>query len=492
MDSKYGVASSDSGSELEDIIHNSSDSDSEFIPNTGIKRRSMSVGHKRTTKEGRRDEPFLKISVPKDIPKVKKSKKRDRSTSKAKNRKGRLPEREGPVTKEVEPGIVEKTGSKDPKDTKNGSEIEIIEHGKGKKGRLPEEGPVAKEIEPETVEKTGSNDSKDTVNESESAISQHGTDSAPTQETNGGPVEPKQVKASAPLSPAKALEELLRSLTIPKSDKDKIWDCVRNNFEPKAAKIVQPRTSYAKVAAGKKATKAKPALLVYSLKENAVDLKKSLEKAVDRRALNLSIENVRPIRNNGLAIEVNSLKDRDVLREKIKESDPTLLIKDPTKRKPLVVIYDGSEEEDFLPGIAADNDLKGPIIRKFTMKNRNGGKHIVAQVEPSDFGKLMQKGKVFSGWTRHNVREFLQPLRCFNCYRYGHSKKHCTNKQACERCGEEHLRKVCKSSTEKCVNCVEFNAKFKGRRKTDHRPTDTNCPTYQKELERLKLRTDYG
>ena len=46
------------------------------------------------------------------------------------------------------------------------------------------------------------------------------------------------------------------------------------------------------------------------------------------------------------------------------------------------------------------------------------------------------------------------PLRCFNCQKFGHSKKFCKNPLACWKCGSEgHDGSECTAETTCCLNC---------------------------------------
>lgn len=78
---------------------------------------------------------------------------------------------------------------------------------------------------------------------------------------------------------------------------------------------------------------------------------------------------------------------------------------------------------------------------------------------------------VFIGFHKLNVREYVQnPLRCFKCQRFGHSKLHCKGVDICVSCGvEAHGDEACKSSVS-CVNC-----------KGNHSASSRDCPVWRKE-----------
>lgn len=51
--------------------------------------------------------------------------------------------------------------------------------------------------------------------------------------------------------------------------------------------------------------------------------------------------------------------------------------------------------------------------------------NIIVSMIPEAFNSLIKKGKVNIIWERYNIREFIKPTQCYNCFRYGHTAKHC-------------------------------------------------------------------
>ena len=74
------------------------------------------------------------------------------------------------------------------------------------------------------------------------------------------------------------------------------------------------------------------------------------------------------------------------------------------------------------------------------------------------------------------------PLRCFNCQKFGHSKKFCKHPLACWKCGTEgHDGSECTAETTHCLNC-----------KGDHCASSKSCPIWIQEKEIQRIKTEKG
>ena len=80
-------------------------------------------------------------------------------------------------------------------------------------------------------------------------------------------------------------------------------------------------------------------------------------------------------------------------------------------------------------------------------------------------------------YSRVRVRPCIpNPMRCFKCQRFGHTRLHCRNRAVCARCASpDHLDEDCQTETLHCVNC--------GAGQTPHASFDKACPSYKKERE---------
>ncbi|XP_055953554.1 uncharacterized protein LOC129989199 [Argiope bruennichi] len=85
---------------------------------------------------------------------------------------------------------------------------------------------------------------------------------------------------------------------------------------------------------------------------------------------------------------------------------------------------------------------------------------------------------IYAGYIKLPVRPYIpNPLRCFNCQRFGHSKANCRGTLTCARCAEKgHDSQQC-AATEKCVNCGG-----------DHTSYSRSCSRWQLEKQIITLK----
>ena len=79
------------------------------------------------------------------------------------------------------------------------------------------------------------------------------------------------------------------------------------------------------------------------------------------------------------------------------------------------------------------------------------------------------------------VEQFIpNPLRCFNCQKFGHHEDNCklTDAVICDRCGEsKHTSSICQRPF-KCVNCGK-----------EHSARSTECEVWKREKEIMRIKT---
>ena len=89
---------------------------------------------------------------------------------------------------------------------------------------------------------------------------------------------------------------------------------------------------------------------------------------------------------------------------------------------------------------------------------------------------------ITAGYLRVPVEPYIpNPLRCFNCQKYGHSSRACKSTALCMHCGESgHEAAHCKNQ-KKCVNC-----------KGDHSASSRECPKWNLEKRVQQIKVERG
>ncbi|GFX08441.1 uncharacterized protein TNCV_3269301 [Trichonephila clavipes] len=116
-------------------------------------------------------------------------------------------------------------------------------------------------------------------------------------------------------------------------------------------------------------------------------------------------------------------------------------------------------------------------VRRITIR-RDGQvlntKHLILTFSTPDLPQTVKMAYI-----RCPVRPYIpNPLRCFQCQRYGHSKNVCRGQPTCPRCGESgHDSAYCKK--EQCLNC-----------KGEHPAYSRSYPTWitEKEITAVKIK----
>ncbi|GFV06951.1 uncharacterized protein TNCV_2917111 [Trichonephila clavipes] len=105
-------------------------------------------------------------------------------------------------------------------------------------------------------------------------------------------------------------------------------------------------------------------------------------------------------------------------------------------------------------------------------------KHLILTFNTPDLPQTVKMA-----YLRCPVRPYIpNPLRCFQCQRFGHSKTVCRGQPTCSRCAEVgHDSADCKAK-ERCVNC-----------KGDHSSFSRSCPTWllEKEITAIKIKIKF-
>ena len=87
------------------------------------------------------------------------------------------------------------------------------------------------------------------------------------------------------------------------------------------------------------------------------------------------------------------------------------------------------------------------------------------------------------GYYRVAVLQFIpNPIRCYKCQKFGHTKSNCRKNEVCNKCGkEDHTDSQECTNEAKCVNC-----------QGNHASNDKTCPKWKEEKEIQRIKAERG
>ena len=131
-----------------------------------------------------------------------------------------------------------------------------------------------------------------------------------------------------------------------------------------------------------------------------------------------------------------------------------------------------TSDEEIVDGLSDTG-----VIEAKRITVRRGGNSLPTDSVILTFDRSQLPSDVVVGYTRVRVRPYIpNPMRCFRCQRFGHTRTHCRNRPICAKCAStEHLDEDCQADTFRCVNCDDGQ--------TPHTSYDRKCPAFIKEQE---------
>lgn len=221
----------------------------------------------------------------------------------------------------------------------------------------------------------------------------------------------------------------------------------------------------------------------------------ALRKSLRPTDLKVGIVKMR-LTKNGVAIMTKDEEDMKLIETAISENNALkdqVIAKRPKKANPKVILYNinfETSETELQEALVTQNEIANAKV-VFTIK-RKAGTHWVLETTPEDFRKLSKHKRIYIGWQRIFLKEFISPMQCYKCGRYGHTSKTCGHEASCYNCGKVgHPAASCKSKT-KCINCHEGNRNLGYNYDTNHSCWDHICPTRSYYMKRTKLNINYG
>ncbi|KAM3967319.1 LOW QUALITY PROTEIN: uncharacterized protein ACR2FA_011659 [Aphomia sociella] len=125
-------------------------------------------------------------------------------------------------------------------------------------------------------------------------------------------------------------------------------------------------------------------------------------------------------------------------------------------------------EEDLLLKLNSSVDIIG--VKRF-LKKREDGNFLVT------FLASQRPDHVTYEHIWFDTQEYIKPLlQCYTCYKFGHGRGSCKNKQVCSICAGEHYYKDCKNKeNNKCINCSG-----------SHIAVSNSCPIKMAKISQIK------
>ncbi|GBN49277.1 hypothetical protein AVEN_207706-1 [Araneus ventricosus] len=172
------------------------------------------------------------------------------------------------------------------------------------------------------------------------------------------------------------------------------------------------------------------------------------------------IPSIRKLRSGDLLVEVSSQKQAQIIiKLNNLASIPVTVTPHPSLNFSKGVVSCGELLNTSIEEIADKLKSQGVAhVRRISMRKGEllETKHLVLTFHGSKIPESIK-----AGYMKLAVRHYFpNPLRCFKCQRFGHSKASCRGTLTCARCAEAgHDSSDCKAS-EKCVNCKGSHTSF--------------------------------
>jgi len=114
------------------------------------------------------------------------------------------------------------------------------------------------------------------------------------------------------------------------------------------------------------------------------------------------------------------------------------------------------------------------------VKTGNSDERRITNTVILSFNKPQPPTHIKAGYLRILVAPYVpNPLRCFQCQKFGHGRQYCKGEQVCSRCGESgHDYTLCQKA-EHCSNC-----------NGDHAASSKACPKWQLEQKVQQIKSE--
>lgn len=136
----------------------------------------------------------------------------------------------------------------------------------------------------------------------------------------------------------------------------------------------------------------------------------------------------------------------------------------------IIYCYDAKflSEEEILNGL---QEQKQRVVSVQKIKRRFNGELVDTALCILTFKLSVLPDHIKFGFHQIPVKMYIpNPLRCLNCFKYGHSRKYCKSLRICAQCSELFHENECQTET-KCTNCKQAHNNF-----------DKDCIKFKREF----------
>ncbi|XP_055943532.1 uncharacterized protein LOC129974465 [Argiope bruennichi] len=183
------------------------------------------------------------------------------------------------------------------------------------------------------------------------------------------------------------------------------------------------------------------------------------------------VESIRKLRSGDLLVEVKTRKQsQQILKLKNLATIPVSVSAHSSMNNCKGVITCGELFNETIEKITAELAFEGVThVRRISV--RRDGKLLPTKHLILTFHRPKLPEYIKAGYMRSPVRPYIpNPLRCFQCQRFGHAKTACRGSITCAHCAEKgHESEHC-NAQEKCVNCFGTHTSY-----------SRSCPRWQIE-----------
>ncbi|GBM60131.1 Putative protein in type-1 retrotransposable element R1DM [Araneus ventricosus] len=197
----------------------------------------------------------------------------------------------------------------------------------------------------------------------------------------------------------------------------------------------------------------------------------------------VNLSNIKPVRNNGIAITCKKEGDAQAILDKIANTESLnklITARRPKKRHPSIIIYgisDQTTNEELQDALRHRTGIENDIKLRFKLRGRTEGtSHWVFETPSDKFQKNSMIKKLPINWSMHNVRECFHIKKCQRCQAYGHLVNNFKNiKPFCGFCGNRHQTSQCRATVACCINCNDENRRKGTKTSSDQLGKNKRC-----------------